>query len=156
MLFCGCAQRARVGKRRMPSSQEHHFKSGPTVLVIDDDEAVRSSLETLLEAYGFQVVLARDGRQGLAAFKTIAPDVVLVDLMMPVQGGLETIMLIRREWPEVRIVAMSGAPGAGAWSGLETALQIGADYALEKPFGADELVRILREPRISPKQGDEP
>jgi CheY-like chemotaxis protein len=88
-------------------------ETGPTVLVIDDDEAVRSSLEMLLETYGFQVVLARNGRQGVAAFRANAPDVVLVDLIMPVQDGLETIALIRREWPKARIVAMSGGAGIG-------------------------------------------
>jgi len=119
-------------------------EAGPTVLVIDDDEAVRSSLEMLLETYGFQVVLARDGRQGVTAFRANAPDVVLVDLMMPVQDGLETIALIRREWPKARIVAMSGA-GIGNWDGLAAARGLGADYAIEKPFEADELLAILRE-----------
>jgi two-component system, chemotaxis family, chemotaxis protein CheY len=119
-------------------------ETGPTVLVIDDDEAVRSSLEMLLETYGFQVVLARDGRQGVAAFRTNAPDVVLVDLMMPVQDGLQTIALIRREWPKARIVAMSGGAGIGNWDGLAAARGLGADYAIEKPFEADELLAILR------------
>ena len=120
-------------------------ETGPTVLVIDDDEAVRSSLEMLLETYGFQVVLARDGRQGVAAFRANAPDVVLVDLMMPVQDGLQTIALIRREWPKARIVAMSGGAGIGNWDGLAAARKLGADYAIEKPFEADELLAILRE-----------
>jgi two-component system, chemotaxis family, chemotaxis protein CheY len=120
-------------------------ETGPTVLVIDDDKAVRSSLEMLLETYGFQVVLARDGRQGVAAFRTNAPDVVLVDLMMPVQEGLQTIALIRREWPKARIVAMSGGAGIGNWDGLAAARGLGADYAIEKPFEADELLAILRE-----------
>ena len=97
------------------------LEAGPTVLIIDDDEAVRSSLEMLLEAYGFQVVLARDGRQGLAAFRANAPDVVLIDLMMPMQDGLETIALSRRDWPKVRIVAMSGGTGIGHWDGLAAA-----------------------------------
>ena len=115
----------------------------PTVLVIDDDEAVRSSLEMLLKSYGFQVVLTRDGRQGVAAFRANAPDVVLVDLMMPVQDGLETIALIRREWPKARIVAMSGGASIGNWDGLAAARMRGADDAIKKPFAADELVAIL-------------
>ena len=86
----------------MPQKPPDHFEAGLTVLVIDDDEAVRSSLEMLLEAYGFQTVLARDGRQGMAAFRANAPDVVLIDLMMPVQDGIETIALMRREWPQAQ------------------------------------------------------
>jgi len=121
------------------------LEPGPTVLVIDDDEAVRSSLEMLPEAYGFQVVLARDGRQRLAAFRANAPDVVLIDLMMPMQDGLETIALIRRDWPKVRVVAMSGGAGIGHWDGLAAARKLRADYAIEKPFEADEPLAILRE-----------
>ena len=98
----------------------------------------------MLEAYGFQVVLARDGRQGLTAFRANAPDVVLVDLMMPVQDGIETIGLIRDEWPEARIIAMSGGTGIGNRGSLATALKSGADHAIEKPFEADKLLAILR------------
>jgi DNA-binding response OmpR family regulator len=128
----------------MPQQPPEHFEPGLTVLVIDDDEAVRSSLEMLLEAYGFQTVLARDGRQGMAAFRASTPDIVLIDLMMPVQDGIETIALMRQEWPEARIVAMSGAAGIGDWSGLSAALKVGADHAIEKPFEADALLAILR------------
>ena len=128
----------------MPPWKTDELEAGPTVLVIDDDEAVRSSLEMLLEAYGFQVVLARDGRQGLTAFRANAPDVVLIDLMMPVQDGIETIGLIRDEWPEARIIAMSGGTGIGNRGSLATALKSGADHAIEKPFEADKLLAILR------------
>ena len=128
----------------MPQQPPDHFEAGLTVLVIDDDEAVRSSLEMLLEAYGFQTVLARDGRQGMAAFRANAPDVVLIDLMMPVQDGIETIGLMRHEWPRARIIAMSGAAGIGDWRGLSAALKIGADHAIEKPFEADDLLAVLR------------
>jgi DNA-binding response OmpR family regulator len=128
----------------MSSAKTNDLEAGPTVLVIDDDEAVRSSLEMLLEAYGYEVVLARDGRQGLAAFRANEPDAVLVDLMMPVQDGIETIALIRREWPKAFIIAMSGGAGIGNWDGLKVALEVGADHAVEKPFEADELLEILR------------
>ena len=113
------------------------LETGPTVLVIDDDEAVRASLEMLLEAYGYEVVLARDGRQGLAAFRANSPDVVLVDLMMPVMDGMETIERIRREWPDAYVIAMSGGAGIGNWDGLAAARELGADHAIEKPFEAD-------------------
>jgi DNA-binding response OmpR family regulator len=139
----------------MPAEEPHmppkkaDVDAGPMLLVIDDDEAVRSSLDMLLEAYGFQVVLARDGRQGVAAFRANTPDVVLVDLMMPAQDGLATIALIRREWAKAPIVAMSGGAGIGNWDGLAAARKLGADYAIEKPFEADELLAILRETTVS-------
>jgi two-component system chemotaxis response regulator CheY len=129
----------------MSPAKTQDLEAGPTVLVIDDDDAVRQSLEMLLEAYDYEVVLARDGRQGLAAFRANKPDIVLVDLMMPVQDGIETIVEIRREWPGAFIVAMSGGARIGNWDGLAVARELGADHAIEKPFEADELLAILRE-----------
>lgn len=131
----------------MSPAKTKAFEAGPTVLVVDDDEAVRSSLEMLLEAYGYQVMLARDGRQGLAAFRANSPDIVLMDLMMPIQDGLETIALIRREWPKAYIIAMSGGAAIGNWDGLAAARTLGTDHAIEKPFEADDLLALLREAR---------
>ena len=144
MLPCDSVQQARHRKSRMSPAKSKEFETGPTVLVVDDDEAVRSSLEMLLEAYGYQVMLARDGRQGLAAFRANSPDVVLIDLMMPVQDGLETIALIRREWPKACIIAMSGGAGIGNRDGLAAARKLGTDHAIEKPFEADDLLALLR------------
>jgi two-component system, chemotaxis family, chemotaxis protein CheY len=129
----------------MSPAKNQDLETGPTILVIDDDEAVRSSLEVLLEAYGYEVVLARDGRQGMAAFRANTPDIVLVDLMMPVQDGIETIVQIRAEWPDAYIIAMSGGARIGNWDGLAVARELGADYAIEKPFEADELLVILQQ-----------
>jgi two-component system chemotaxis response regulator CheY len=129
----------------MSPAKGQDLDTGPTILVIDDDEAVRSSLEVLLEAYGYEIVLARDGRQGMAAFRANTPDIVLVDLMMPVQDGIETIVQMRAEWPDAYIIAMSGGARIGNWDGLAVARELGADHAIEKPFETDELLVILRQ-----------
>jgi two-component system, chemotaxis family, chemotaxis protein CheY len=105
-----------------------------TVLVIDDDADVRHSLELLLETYGFQVALARNGAQGLAAFRRIEPDLVLTDIVMPVQDGIETILTMRRERPDARIVAMSGRGAVGDADYVDIATRLGADAALPKPL----------------------
>ncbi len=133
----------------MSPARPDDIETGPTVLVIDDDEAVRTSLEMLLDAYGYEVVLARDERQGLAAFRANSPEVVLVDLMMPVLDGMETIAEIRREWPDAYIIAMSGGAGIANWDGLAAARELGADHAIEKPFEADDLLALLREATAS-------
>jgi two-component system, OmpR family, response regulator MprA len=115
----------------------------PTVLVIDDDSAVRSSLEILLEAHGFQVAVARDGRQGLAAFRTIAPDIVLTDIMMAQQDGIETIALIRRECPNAKIVVMSSSEPLANVDLVSAASMLGANVGLHKPFYAQELIETI-------------
>ena len=125
------------------SGQEPAHFGCPTALVIDDDHTVRESLEILLEHYGFQVAVARNGRQGMAAFRTLAPDVVLTDIMMPEQDGIETIAAMRRERPDAKIVAMSGGDAFGNPNYLRMAVTLGADRGVAKPLSAQELASIL-------------
>jgi CheY-like chemotaxis protein len=115
-----------------------------TVLVIDDDADVRHSLELLLETYGFQVALARNGAQGLAAFRRIEPDLVLTDIVMPVQDGIETILTMRRERPDARIVAMSGRGAVGDADYVDIATRLGADAAIPKPLESSKLIAALQ------------
>jgi len=116
----------------------------PTVLVIDDDPVIRESLEALLEAHGYQVALARNGRQGLAAFRKIAPDLVLTDIMMPEQDGFETILQMRMERADAKIVAMSGSGGVRYPDFLAMAVKLGADRGIEKLCHAEALMSELQ------------
>src|SRR5579883_3045979 len=133
------------------SSSGTHAAPGavcPTVLVIDEP-TIRQSLETLLEAYGYQVALARNGAQGLAAFRRIEPDLVLTDIVMPVQDGIETILSMRRERPDARIIAMSGRGSVGNTEYIDIAAQLGADAAVPKPLETGKLIAAV-EALISP------
>jgi DNA-binding response OmpR family regulator len=116
----------------------------PTVLVIDDEPVIRQSLEVLLETYGFQVALARDGAQGLAAFRRIQPDLVLTDIVMPNQDGIETILTMRREQPTAKIIAMSGRGSVGNTEYIDIAARLGADAAIPKPLDAAKLISAVR------------
>jgi CheY-like chemotaxis protein len=85
----------------------------PTILVIDDDILVRQTVRLLLEDHGFRVITALDGEDGLQKFREIAPDVVLTDIIMPKKHGIALIFELRRERPEVKIIAMSGGGRIG-------------------------------------------
>src|SRR5579863_10181426 len=100
------------------------FAARPTVLVIDDDAAMRRWVERVLEQRGYQVVLARNGRQGVAAYHAVEPDLVLTDLYMPEQDGLGAIMELRRDFPDARIVAMSGETRGGPVDFLDMAVRL--------------------------------
>jgi DNA-binding response OmpR family regulator len=115
-----------------------------TVLVIDDEPIVRQSLEILLETYGYQVALARNGEQGLAAFRRIMPDLVLTDIVMPIRDGIETILTMRRERPDARIIAMSGRGSVGNTDYVNIATQLGADAAIPKPLDGEKLIAAVR------------
>ena len=79
-----------------------------SILLIDDDEALRVALRLVLERAGYSVVVARDGREGLQLFRCLPPDLVITDIVMEGQEGVEIIQALQREAPGVKIIAMSG------------------------------------------------
>jgi PAS domain S-box-containing protein len=117
-------------------------KTAGSILVVDDDDAVRGLLQQTLADAGYQVLSARDGRAGMQLAAEHEFDLVLTDLIMPDQEGIETIRQLRRDHPGVRIVAMSGAFD-GVY--LKTAELLGAHVTLRKPIEPRELLRVVRE-----------
>ncbi len=114
----------------------------PRVLVIDDDADTRALLEQMLTNAGYEVVLAADGREGVALNRANPADLVITDLYMPTQEGLETITQLRKHFPDVKIIAMSGKT-AGATM-LPVAKRLGAVAVLNKPFLANELLAAVQ------------
>ena len=111
------------------------------ILVIDDDADMRTLLEQTLQSAGHEVVLAADGREGVEQYRASPADLVLTDLYMPNQAGLETIIQLRKESPGVRIIAMCGKPTAMPM--LSAAQRLGAVALLEKPFSSDQLLSAV-------------
>jgi len=118
-------------------------QGNPVVLVIDDDPALLRSLVALLEAHRISIAPACDGAEGLKHFRRIWPAVVLMDVNMPTQDGIGTIMQMRREQPEVKIIAMSDRDRIGRMGYLEIAKKLGANAALRKPFNALEIMAMI-------------
>ena len=113
------------------------------VLIIDDDVTLRQALTKHLERAGHEVRQAADGDAGIQAYKRHAADVVIVDIFMPGQGGLQTIGRLRREWPAVKILAMSGVKSAGSIDVGGHAVALGADRFVTKPFEAAALATLV-------------
>jgi len=111
------------------------------ILVIDDESDIRKFLEEILKSAGHEVILAADGREGMERHRTSPADLVITDLFMPNQEGLETIREFRTRFPEVAIIAMSGR--AAAVTMLSVAQKFGAVGVLHKPFAADELMAAV-------------
>lgn len=126
----------------------------PTVLVIDDEAGVRSSMELVLTRGGFRVVTADNGRTGVEAFGKDPADVVIVDVIMPRWNGIDVIKAIRESHPGARIIAISGGGNFGPLgykpdtlvteSYLATAAKYGADAVMQKPFHRSELLALVR------------
>lgn len=120
-----------------------------SILVIDDEESILSVLEAYLKAEGYDVHLARDGEQGLAAFKRYKPELVILDIMLPKIDGLEVLQHIRRA-SDVYIMMLTAKSEE---TDRIIGLTVGADDYLTKPFSPREVVArvkaILRRSRTT-------
>ena len=114
------------------------------VLVIEDNGDMRDLLRLTLEGAGHEVVTASHGQEGLGYLNAHKDgqrvDVVLTDLFMPEMDGIEVIAALRRQFPGVRVIAMSGRPGVDY---LSVARELGAARILRKPFAMDELLSAV-------------
>ena len=118
-----------------------------TILLVEDDDGVRKLLHKALVDAGHEVEEASNGDLALAAYRRQPRDLVITDLVMPEKDGLETISLLRRINPSVKIIAISGGGrtlGLGQLY-LETAQSIGAARILAKPFAASALLSAVSE-----------
>jgi CheY-like chemotaxis protein len=120
-------------------------RTGARILLIDDDNQLRYLLRQLLEAAGYDVVEASDGSQGVQRYRDAPTDVIITDLIMPEQEGLETIIERRQDFPEAKIIAISGGGTVGPQDYLTIARQLGAQRVLRKPFERDDLLGAIRE-----------
>lgn len=114
------------------------------ILVIDDEPAIRYAVTRILESSGFEVTTATDGVHGMTQFRACRPDLVITDLIMPEQEGIQTIQQIRRAEPTVKILAISGGGRLVNVDFLQVARRLGADEVLAKPFDSKELLAIVR------------
>jgi DNA-binding NtrC family response regulator len=110
------------------------------ILVIDDDVIVRETIVQILEDGGHQVVSAEDGKRGMAAFRSERPDLIITDIIMPEQEGIQTITEIRGVQPNAKIIAISGGGRIGNTDFLKIARHLGAFDAIAKPFDPDDLL----------------
>ena len=114
------------------------------ILVVDDRPDVLGFMRAALEREGYQVEVAENGRRALALQRAHPADVLITDIFMPEADGLETIASFRAEYPSTRIIAMSAGAARLQRDYLQVAGQIGADAMLRKPFGVDDLLRVVR------------
>jgi DNA-binding NtrC family response regulator len=113
------------------------------ILVIDDDEIFSDVLFTALTHAGHQVRIANDGVAGIRSFHEKPADLVITDIVMPEKEGLDTIMDLRRDYPGLRIIAMSGGLAHDPKLYLHMAEKFGANAVLAKPFALSDLTKTV-------------
>ena len=112
------------------------------ILLVDDALMMRVLLRGILEAGGYEVVAeATDGKEAMELYRTHRPDVVTMDIVMPIQGGIETVRALRIVDPEARVVMVSAM--GQEWL-ITEAMEAGALAYLLKPFNPDQVLSVMR------------
>jgi len=113
-----------------------------SILVVDDEESVLTVVRSVLERAGYAVLVASNGLAAMNILKKEKCDLVLTDIVMPEQEGIETFQKIKHTYPDMKVIAMSGVPSRLDY--LHLAHRLGANGTLEKPFTSNELLTLLK------------
>jgi len=113
------------------------------ILLIEDDDRLRTTLRKLLEQEGYMVQDAEEGAAGLSLFQKNPADLVITDLIMPGKEGMETIIDLRKKDKELKIIAISGGGRVRAAEYLPVAKVAGANRILAKPFSFEQLLSAV-------------
>ena len=113
-----------------------------TILIIDDEELVRVFLRSALEAAGYEVIEAVNGRQGLELYRDKPTDLVITDILMPELNGLDMLLALTRDFIHAKVIAISGAQEERTI--LDVAKLFGARRTFQKPFSIPRVLDAVR------------
>jgi DNA-binding NtrC family response regulator len=114
------------------------------ILIIDDEAQIRSMLRLMLERDGYEVVEAPDGIEGIRVYRQKPADLIITDLIMPNKDGIGMIIEIQKEFPDVKIIAMSGGGLNKPEGYLKGAEKLGAVCTLKKPIDREIMLRAVK------------
>jgi CheY-like chemotaxis protein len=119
------------------------------VLVIDDNDDFRKLALLWFQIHGIEAEGAANGAQGLEVQRTRPATVIVTDIFMPEKEGIETIQELRKEYPDAKIIAMTGRESLTGYDVFQVARELGAERTFKKPFKLDDLIAAVRE--LSPE-----
>jgi len=118
------------------------IKAMAKILIVDDSRTSRRILKGLLEGEGYEIVgEAVNGQEGYDKYVELKPDLVTMDITMPVMTGVESLKKIKGDFPEAKVIMVSAA---GQQHNMLEAVQSGAAEFIAKPFDADEIKRVIK------------
>jgi CheY-like chemotaxis protein len=120
------------------------------ILIIDDEPQIRSMLRLMLERVGYEVAEAPDGIEGIRRYRENPADLIITDLIMPNKDGIGMIIDLKKEFPKVKIIAMSGGGVNRPEGYLDGAKKLGATRTLTKPIDRDEMLKAVKETLKNP------
>jgi DNA-binding NtrC family response regulator len=117
--------------------------AGQRIMVVDDDDGIRRTLQTLLTKAGYEVIQARDGSEAVRLWRDCGGDLVITDLHMPQKDGIQTIIELLTHTPGIRIIAMSGGGQTKRLDLLGNMALLGSVHTIEKPFTLAEMMALV-------------
>ncbi len=115
------------------------------ILIVDDESQIRKMLRQMFEREGFEVSVASNGMQGIKAYRENPADLIITDIIMPVKEGVEMIMELKKDFPDAKIIAISGGRRIGPDEYLKIAERIGVNRTFKKPLEREELLKAVKE-----------
>lgn len=115
------------------------------ILLIDDDPAVLTAFRRILEREGYDVVAAADGKAAMQSVRDHHLDLVITDMLMPEQDGVEIILELRRDYPELKVIAISGGGCISSDYYLEVAEKLGVRTVFQKPLQREKLLAAIKQ-----------
>lgn len=115
------------------------------ILVIDDDHMIRMVLRRMLAQEGHEVIEALDGDEGIKLYRRKRIDLILADIFMPTKSGLEVIQELKQDYPDVKIIAITGFGIRDDIDVGSIAKQYGALRSIEKPFSREGILKAVKE-----------
>jgi DNA-binding response OmpR family regulator len=147
------AKKPRKTAKAVPAEPESHLAAAPgplgtsprgstkRILLVDDDQEIVESMRTVLETRGYQILVARDGNQGLVMAESEEPDLVVLDMMMPKRSGFLVLEKLRRSRPDpMRVIMITANEGSRHKAYAE---MLGVDDYIRKPFAMDRLLESV-------------
>ncbi len=132
--------------RRVLDQKESKKESiGGRILLVEDDDPMRRTIRQMLERAGHQVVGAPDGKIAARLYRENPTDLIITDLIMPERKGIELIMELKGDFPEAKIIAISGGGRVVPGEYLPLAKDLGALHTFEKPFKQEDLLAAVQD-----------
>lgn len=114
------------------------------ILVVDDEPSVRYMVKEMIEPVGYDVIEAANGVEASNICKEVPVDLIVTDIVMPDKNGIDLIMELKKEYPNIPVIAISGGGGiTGRYDYLEIARLVGAKNILKKPFTMEEVCLLI-------------
>jgi len=116
------------------------------ILVVDDDDRFRGIVQEMLSRAGYEVLVASDGQEGVDIYREQTPDLVITDVIMPEKDGAEVIFELQKEFPDIKMIVMTGGGQGEADTYLKSITAYSnVKHSFQKPFAMDDLLKAVKE-----------